>query len=250
MNIALILSGGTGTRLGTDIPKQYLKVGDKPILFYCLEVLLTHKEIDCIHIVAELSWQAQILEWLEPMDRQKKFKGFSFPGENRQLSILHGLEDIRKYAGDMDYVLIHDGVRPLLMPEMVSTCLQAVKGHDGVLPVIPMKDTVYQSQDGKTITSLLDRSSIYAGQAPEAFLLGKYFEANRKLLPEKILGIKGSTEPAVMAGMDIVMIQGDENNFKITTREDLDRFRQFMASNEMCKKAVLGIGGTAWRPGQ
>lgn len=238
MNIALILSGGTGTRLETDIPKQYLKVHGKPILSYCLELFSMHKEIDGIQIVAEPSWQAQILEWLQPMDEQQKFRGFSLPGENRQLSILHGLEDMRRYACDADYVMIHDGARPLLTAELVSTCLEAAKGHGGVLPVIPMKDTVYQSKDGKTITSLLDRSSIFAGQAPEVFLLGKYYAANKMLQQEKILEIKGSTEPAVMAGMDIALIPGDENNFKITTREDLERFRHIIADKEPHKKEL------------
>ncbi len=87
-----------------------------------------------------------------------------------------------------------------------------------------MKDTVYTSTNGKTITSLLDRSQIFAGQAPELFRLGIYLEANRRLLPDQILRINGSTEPAVLAGMDIAMIPGDEGNFKITTKTDLERF--------------------------
>ncbi|HBA69045.1 MAG TPA: 2-C-methyl-D-erythritol 4-phosphate cytidylyltransferase [Lachnospiraceae bacterium] len=232
MNTALILSGGTGARLGTSIPKQYLTVNDKPILSWCMERFVLHEEIDAVHIVAAPSWQTQIREWMEPIDRQKKFRGFSSPGENRQLSILHGLEDIRKYACDTDCVMIHDGARPLVSAELVSACLQAVKGHDGALPVISMKDTVYQSTDGRTITSLLDRNTIFAGQAPEAFLLGKYYEANIRLLPERILEIKGSTEPAIMAGMDIAMIPGDEGNFKITTGEDLERFRQLVLRRE------------------
>ena len=70
------------------------------------------------------------------------------------------------------------------------------------------------------------RSEIYAGQAPEAFLYGKYYEANRRLLPERILEINGSAEAAVIAGMDIAMTAGDEKNFKITTGEDLKRFCQ------------------------
>ena len=224
MNIALILSGGTGARLGTEIPKQYLEEGGRPVLSYCLETLALHAGIDAIQIVAEPCWRLQISRWLEKADRGRKFKGFSQAGRNRQLSILHGLEDIAEYATDTDYVLIHDAAAGL-----ISDCLEAVRGHDGVLPVLPMKDTVYCSEDGRSITSLLDRSTVFAGQAPEVFLLGRYLQASRRLLPDAILRINGSTEPAIMGGMDIAMIPGDEGNFKITTREDLERFRRIIA---------------------
>ena len=126
----------------------------------------------------------------------------------------------------MDHVLIHDAARPLLSAEQIVDCLDAAREHDGVIPVLMMKDTVYSSEDGLTITSLLNRSQIYAGQAPEVFRLGVYYEANKRLLPDAILRINGSTEPAVMAGLDIAMIPGDEGNFKITTRTDLERFRR------------------------
>lgn len=228
MNIALILSGGTGVRLGTDIPKQYLKVDGKAILSYCMGTLFEHGEIDAVQIVAEPVWQEEILRWMARLPEKEKFRGFSLPGENRQLSILHGLEDIRKYAAETDYVLIHDAARPMLSGEMIAECLQAGRRHEGAIPVLPMKDTVYRSENGKTITSLLDRGTIFAGQAPEVFLLGKYYAANRRLLPDAILRINGSTEPAVMAGMDIAMIPGDEGNFKITTPGDLERFREIL----------------------
>lgn len=224
MNIALILSGGTGTRVGADIPKQYIKVNGRMIISYCLETLAGNEDIDAIQIVADSSWQEEINKWMKESDIEKKFKGFSAPGENRQLSILNGLEDIRAYASDQDKVLIHDAARPMLTDELIAECLKAAIGHDGVLPVLPMKDTVYYSEDGRTITSRLERSRIFAGQAPEVFRLGVYLEANRRLSSEEILRINGSTEPAIMAGMDIAMIPGDENNFKITTKADLERF--------------------------
>jgi 2-C-methyl-D-erythritol 4-phosphate cytidylyltransferase len=88
-----------------------------------------------------------------------------------------------------------------------------------------MKDTVYLSNDGKKVSALLKREEVYAGQAPEMFVFGKYLEANRRLLPDDILKINGSTEPAILYGMDIAMIPGDEGNFKITTREDLERMK-------------------------
>ena len=230
MNVALILSGGTGVRLGSDVPKQYIEVCGSPIISYSIKCLSEHSEIDAIQIVAESSWYEQIEKWLQLFDINRKFKGFAMPGANRQLSIFNGLEAIKAYADEADSVLIHDAARPLLSSKQISDCLEAIHGHDGVLPVLPMKDTVYSSMDGKTVTSLLNRKEIYAGQAPELFRFGKYYEANRRLLPDQILQINGSTEPAILAGMDIAMINGDENNFKITTKADLERFRQIVCA--------------------
>lgn len=239
MNIALILSGGTGTRLGAEIPKQYIKVKERTILSFCLETLLCHKQVDMVQIVADSSWQKEILEEIKQLQQQnilsdnvvKKFRGFSNPGENRQLSIFQGLTDILSYASAEDKVLIHDAARPCLSEKMISECFTAMEGHDGVLPVLPMKDTVYFSEEGKKIDSLLNRSQIFAGQAPEVFHLGRYYKANVALLPEKILSINGSTEPAILAGMNIVMISGDEGNFKITTKADLERFQTILGNS-------------------
>ena len=232
MTIALILSGGTGTRLGAEIPKQYIEVNGRTILSYCLETLLAHSEIDGVQIVADPSWQQMILEDVEKLHGKEKFHGFSSPGATRQLSILSGLTDVLTYASAEDIVLIHDAARPCLSADMISRGIAACAGHDGVLPVLPMKDTVYLSEDGKMVSSLLNRSQVFAGQAPEFFVLGKYYEANQRLLPDKILAINGSTEPAILAGLDVAVIPGDERNFKITTKADLERFRQIIGAKE------------------
>lgn len=228
MNIALILSGGSGKRLKSDIPKQYIKVGGKPIISYCFEVFANHAGIDAVHVVAGFGWYKEIRQWMEEAGVMGKFKGFSVPGENRQLSIWHALRDIVKYAADDDKVLVHDAARPMLSGQMVSNCLDAIKGHDGVIPVLPMKDTLYKSRDGKVVNDLLERDEIYAGQVPELFYLGAYYKANRKLPPAAMLKISGTMEPAIKAGLDIAMIPGDEKNIKITTQADLDKFRQMI----------------------
>lgn len=220
MNIALILSGGVGTRFGYDTPKQYLEVGGRPLFDYSLKAFEEHGEVSVIQIVAEKAWRPLVKAW-----SGTKLRGFSEPGANRQLSILNGLTDIMKYAADSDTVIIHDAARPSVSKELISSCLDACKTHEGAVPTVPVKDTVYVG-DGKRITSLLDRRYLYAGQAPEAFRLGAYYSANLALLPNLILTVNGSAEPAVMAGMDIVMTAGEEENYKITTREDLKRFRQ------------------------
>ena len=226
MNTALILSGGTGSRIGGNIPKQYIEICGKPIICYCLETIASNEMIDAIQIAADIAWQDFILGHMKDTVFEQKFKGFSLPGANRQLSIWNGLEEMKKFASDQDLVFIHDAARPLLSHDLIRQCIEAADGYDGVLPVLPMKDTVYMSEDGEKITSLLNRSQIFAGQAPEVFAFGAYYMANQALFPEKILKINGSTEPAIMAGLKVKMIPGDERNFKVTTREDLKRFEE------------------------
>lgn len=253
MNTALVLAGGTGTRLGSDIPKQYIKVNGKMIIDYCLKTLDESEYIDAIWIVADSLWQDKI-------KLPEKFRGFSLPGDNRQLSIYNGINDIYAYECSMyknsdtscmiasdkvdkvvserngldskvpdsvsDIVLIHDAARPNLTDTMIQECINTVHndGYDGAMPVLTMKDTVYMSSDGKKIDNLIDRSTVYAGQAPEVFVLDKYIQANKRLLPDRIFSINGSSEPAVLAGMNIALVNGDENNYKITTKADLERF--------------------------
>ena len=238
MITAIVLAGGVGTRLGSDIPKQYIRVNCKMILTYALEKLIASDRIDGIRIVAAKEWQEEIRKDLEenrvPAD---KLKGFSLPGESRQYSILNALEDIRRDAERTGKntqnlaVLIHDAARPLLSEKLIRQLADTVfeGGHTGAMPVLPMKDTVYMSEDGSCVSALLDRKQIFAGQAPEIFLFNPYYEANRKLHMEgMLLKINGSTEPAIIEGLDVALVEGDETNFKITTREDLTRFQELV----------------------
>lgn len=231
MVIALILAGGTGTRLGGDIPKQYIEVNGKPIISYCLQTIMECNEIDGMWIVASKEWQYDIKKLVDRYDEKNKFKGFSEPGSSRQMSIYNGLRDMSELCDETDYILIHDAARPLLKERQIVELCKVVQHHDGVLPVLPMKDTIYYSDNGINVSKLLKRSCLYAGQAPEIFVYGKYLRAN-ELLKEKAQDINGSTEPAIMAGMDIVMVQGDENNFKVTTLQDLRRFEQMMREED------------------
>ncbi|WP_242834902.1 IspD/TarI family cytidylyltransferase [Butyrivibrio sp. AE3006] len=233
MNIAILLSGGIGTRLGGNIPKQYLEVGGKRVITYALESLLRNRNIDFLCIVAEENWQAEIEDQIRKIEKSgaslcEKRTFFALRGRNRQESILNGMKKVKKECSDAKTVFIHDAVRPLLSDELINACFDALQGHDGVMPALPMSDTVYSSDDGKSISGLLDRSRIFAGQAPELFDFEKYYDANNKLSEAELLEIKGSTQPAIMAGMDIAIIPGDKSNIKITTQEDLDAFKRLI----------------------
>ena len=226
-NIAIILSGGTGTRMGLNIPKQYLVINKLPILHYSVKTFLGNDKIDMIVICCAEEWKDFIQEHLTLLDVNKNII-YSDPGETRQLTIYNALKKLENICGDNDIVIIHDAARPLVSQNLINRCLDECCRHDGVLPVIKMKDTVYLSKDGKTIKSLLDRNQLFAGQAPEAFKYQKYIETHQRLSYEEILKINGSTEIAYKCGLDITLIEGDDSNFKITTAEDLSNFKNII----------------------
>lgn len=221
MNYGIILSGGVGSRTGLDVPKQYHNFNGKPLIQYVIDTIEKCEEIDGYVIVADEKWISFIQQILSEQNyRKSNFIGFTSPGINRQLSIYNGLLKLKEIAIEDDIVLIQDAARPYTSINLISNCFNLLKDEDGAMPVLPMTDTMYLSKDGRTIASLLNRSQIYAGQAPESFRYGKYLKANEDLLPDKILEINGSTEPAILAGMNIKMIKGEKENIKITTIED------------------------------
>ncbi len=231
MNYALLLSGGVGERAKTNLPKQYIKTGGHMMTSYALKPLLNCRFIDKVYIVADSVWLEEIVSDVEKLGlTSERIAGTAEPGANRQLSILNGIRaiinDIEKEKDASDStVLVHDAARPFLTEKLIERCYKALLGNDGVMPVLPMKDTVYLSEDGKRITKLIERSKILAGQAPELFNLEKYYKANIELLPDKILNINGASEVAILAGMNIAMIDGDESNVKVTTQKDVEHYR-------------------------
>lgn len=218
MNIALVLSGGAGSRVGGPRPKQYIEAGGRPAVGWCLEAFGRHREIGAVQVVADRQWHPYIRAYAG-----EKLRGFSRPGASRQESILNGLEDIMAYAGPDSLVVVHDGARPFVSEGLVSRCLAACALHDGAMPGLPVKDTVYV-REGDAVAQLLDRGRLCAGQTPEAYRLGMYWEACRRLSPGQLGRIDGSTQAAILAGMDIAVVEGDEANFKITTARDLEEF--------------------------
>ncbi len=227
MNSAIVLSGGVGLRLGTSVPKQYLRGDELMIVTYTVLGLLEYPVIDALVIVAAPEWEREILADMEKAGgKTKKFLGFATPGENRQESILHGLQKLKELADvpEGSTVLVQDAARPCTSPELLNRIYAGYAGHEGVMPVLPMKDTVYYSEHGDRVDKLLKRQCVYAGQAPELYDFEKYLVANEGLPREELLQINGSTEVAVLCGMDIAMVPGEEGNFKITTAMDLERY--------------------------
>ncbi len=224
MNYAIILSGGVGTRLGANIPKQYLEVNGRTVLSYSLEAFQNHKDVDKIVIVASPKFNELVLEEVKNHGITK-FLRIAPAGISRQHSILSGLKAIADYENitDQDIVLIHDGVRANVSQDIISDSL-SFDGYDGALPTISITDTVFYSENGKAIEGVLDRNKIFAGQTPEGFKLKKYLDCHNGLSEQEILSSTGSSVLAFNCGMKIRLSLGKPSNYKITTIEDLEKF--------------------------
>lgn len=228
MNIVIILSGGVGSRMGVNIPKQYIVVGENPILSYSLTTFLHNNMIDIAVIGCADEWKDYVRDIVGKINSSKPVY-YARPGETRQYSIYNALLVARQHcSADSDVVIIHDAARPLVGDDLIERCIKGCEDSDGVMPVIAVKDTIYQSKDGKCVEALLDRNKLWSGQAPEAFRLGKYLKAHEIMSHEELMRINGSTEIAFKAGLCCQMIKGDPMNFKITSPEDLNNFKSII----------------------
>ena len=231
MNRTVILAGGAGTRMGGCVPKQFINVNGKPLLQYSLEAV---RDCECageVWIVAGEPWRGAVQRMIKEAGISSRFRGICDPGPERQVSVMNALTELMKEeTAENSYVMVHDGARPLVSGELIRRCFEAAAGRDGAVPVLPVRDTVYRMEDGR-LSGLLKRDQLAAGQAPEVFRLKPYYDANLALMPDQIMRIRGSAEPAVLAGMDIVVIPADERNIKITTQEDLAYLRYLLGGN-------------------
>lgn len=227
--IAIILSGGVGSRLGGIVPKQYIEVAGKAIIMYCIETFDKMSDIDELVICLSNEWRS-FMEGIIRKSGITKPILYSRSGEVRQLTIYNALLLLRQHGtSEDDIIVIHDAARPLMSESLVRRCIKCCMRADGALPVLPVKDTLYMSKDGNSISALLKRNEIVAGQAPEAFRFGKYIAIHDLMSYEDILQISGSTEIAYKAGLNIQLIAGEEHNFKITTQEDLEYFKHILS---------------------
>ena len=217
MNYALILAGGTGSRLGTAVPKQYLKVGGKPVLTYSLTVFDRCDEIDGIVVIAADKW----MDTVQSMARRagiRKLLGVAPAGATRMESVRSGMVWLdRLRPEEEDVVLIHDGARPLVTEMLIRNALRFLEGADGSLPVIPIKESVYISQDTEAAGGYLERDGLYIGQSPEAYRLKQYQNACMQASSAELARYHGSSELALAFGMRIRTFQGDERNLKLDT---------------------------------
>ena len=243
MNIAVIFAGGTGTRMRSkDRPKQFLELCNKPIIIYTLEHFENCSEIDAIVVVCIKDW-IDYLNGLLYQYRIEKVKKVVPGGETGQLSIYNGLCAAKELAGDeKSIVLIHDGVRPLISEQLIVDNINSVKLHGSAITTAAVKETIIiTGEDFSSIECVENRSRSRVAKAPQSFWLDDILDAHNWALSQGNDSYIDSCTMMQERGHKMFLVDGPDENIKITTPEDFYTMRAILEAKENAQ--IYGYDG-------
>ena len=238
---ALVLAGGSGSRFGGDIPKQYLTLAGRAVLRRAAEAFVRHEAVDHVRVV------------IRAEDRDlydAAFIGLDIPppaigGATRQDSARLGLESLAPLAPDR--VLIHDGARPFVDAALIGRMIAALDDAPGAVPALPVSDTLKRARaDRPVVAATVDRSLLWRAQTPQAFRYNDIVAAHRAAAGAAL------TDDAMVAehaGLSVALVMGSEDNVKITTRTDLDRAERALDSALAITRVGTGFDVHRFCPG-
>lgn len=232
MNIGLIFAGGSGVRMNTKgMPKQFLQMNGKAIIIHTLEYFEKCKDVDAIVVVC-LEEYIEYLQSLLAANRITKVKRIVPGGKCGQESIYHGLCAAEEIANGEDIVLIHDGVRPLISEELLSSSIQMVKEKGNAITVTPATETIVQTENGDTISNIIDRKSCYIAKAPQSFYLKDILKVHRQAIADNKCDCIDSASLMREYGYSLNLLEGSNENIKITNPSDFYILRAILEARE------------------
>lgn len=227
-NIALIIAGGVGARMGQDIPKQFINVNDRPVIIYTLEVFQKHPSIDEIEVVCLDGWHEVLWAYARQFGITKLVNIVS-GGENGQDSIRNGVMDIaNRHHDDEDIVCIHDAIRPLITLDIISDNLRVCKKYGNATTVIPCNTAMLKSADALVSVEQLSRDTVKMTQTPQSFHLNEFVSAHKEALSKGIVSSVASCTLYVELGREVFLSAGSIKNIKLTTTDDIDIFKALL----------------------
>ncbi|OUO45671.1 IspD/TarI family cytidylyltransferase [Megasphaera sp. An286] len=231
MNIAIVIAGGSGHRMGQDIPKQFINVYDKPVLIYTLEGFQNHPMIDNIIVVCIEGWENVVKAYAKQFNITK-LSNIVCGGKSGQESIRNGVFSLEGKAKDDDIIIIHDGIRPLVEPSVLSNVINVCQKYGNAVTSMPYNEQIFlvDQEHPDITTKYIPRETLRRVSTPQAYQFGlldqKYHEAF-----EKKIGIYGSSYTNTMMvelGVPLHFAAGSDKNIKLTTKDDLELFKAYL----------------------
>jgi 2-C-methyl-D-erythritol 4-phosphate cytidylyltransferase len=217
---AIIAAAGLGRRMQQDTPKTYLQLAGKPILIHTLEIFEKVPEVQEVLVVVhpeDLEFCQE--EIIDPYPLKKVLRLVP-GGKERQDSVYHALKVLKKEAADLDVILVHDGVRPLVDPDQVRKVVAAARRHGGAILGIPCQDTLKRVNSKGVVVDTVDRQELWQVQTPQAFQAALLWRAYQEAMER---GFYATDEAALVEalGETVVVVPSTCLNLKITTPDDL-----------------------------
>ena len=238
-NIAVIFAGGTGTRMGvSDVPKQFLEVGGKPIIIYTLEHFQKHAQIDEIYVVCIERW-IDYLQGLIDTNHIDKVRSVIAGGGSGMDSIYLGLKEAQKNCQPDDIVLIHDGVRPFVTEDLISRNIADARSYGNSITCTECNETFIMSKNGVDVADVPIRRESFTAQAPQAFRLGEVIEAHEQVRESNpnYTDIVDNCTLFHTLGKRTYMTKGVRGNTKITNPVDIYIFEAWLEFEKNGRKA-------------
>ena len=229
MNIALIIAGGSGQRLGQDIPKQFINVYDKPVVIYTLESFQRHPQIDAIELVCIDGWHDVVRAYAKQFNIDK-LQWIVSGGSTAQETIRDGVYNLDGKCSAEDIIIIHDGIRPLVDDSVLSDVIIKCKQYGNAVTALPYNEQIFVADDDKSTTHYIPRETLRRVATPQAYQYGNLSKAYHKAY-EKGIGIYGSAYTNTMMvelGEKLYFAAGSDKNIKITTKDDLELFKAYL----------------------
>ena len=235
MNIALIIAGGSGNRMGQDIPKQFINVYDKPVIIYTLEGFQKHPMVDAIEVVCIDGWHDVLWAYARQFCIDK-LKWVISGGNTGQESIRNGVFNLESRASDEDIVIIHDGIRPLVDATVLTDVIKTAQEFGNGVTSLPYNEQIFvvSKDDSTTTTQYIPRETLRRVSTPQAYRFGKLNWAYHEAF-EKEIGIYGSAYTNTMMvelGERLHFAAGSDKNIKLTTKDDLEMFKGYLAKEK------------------
>lgn len=228
MVVALLTAAGSGTRMGQDIPKQFIHVENKPIIIHTMEAFQNHPGVDAIIVVTIPSWMDVVKAYAKQFNITK-LRWVVAGGETGQESIYNGLKALESEILPDDIVMVHDGNRCLVSSEIISDSLATFNKHGSAVAAIPCVEAVFRSNDdGTSSTVSIPREQLFRTQTPHTYSLGKLLWAHDEAEKKGITNTAASCTLMQILGEVVYFSKGSEENLKITTVDDMMIFKALL----------------------
>lgn len=233
MNVAIIIAGGSGSRMGQDIPKQFINVYDKPVLIYTLEGFQKHPQIDAIEVVCIDGWHDVLWAYAKQFNISK-LKLVVSGGSTGQESIRNGVYNLESKCSEDDIVIIHDGIRPLVDETVLTDVILKAQQYGNAVTSLPYNEQIFVVDDDISTVKYIPRETLRRVSTPQAYKFSKLLWGYKKAFAEGI-GIYGSSYTNTMMvelGERLYFAAGSDKNIKLTTKDDLEMFKAYLKSDK------------------